>query len=343
MRTRSLLAAHAPHWCRAARRLQRTERADLDVRPECRRTRPPRASRPLMQGTKRPPPCGGGGRRWDARDQRLRSRLRAGAADVPAPGRYEVAFTNTGTIPHDITFAGGEVAQANGGETSTVEVDVPADGLTFICSVPGHEPAGMTGSVTVEGASAERSSGGGRPRRPDGRDRRRGRPQCPGASHLRPGGSEAPRGRGPRHRPGDRPSRMMTVARATSSRSGRSTGPSRARSSGSRSATRSGSTSRTRPTNKLAHSIDFHASQVAWNDEMTIDQAGRGDGLRVDRRLRRRLDVPLRHGAGAPPHRQRHVRHGHRGASGRPARRSTHEFAIVQSEWYLGPQGQPAT
>ena len=29
---------------------------------------------------------------------------------VPAPGRYEVAFTNTGAIPHDITFAGGEVA-----------------------------------------------------------------------------------------------------------------------------------------------------------------------------------------------------------------------------------------
>ena len=27
------------------------------------------------------------------------------------------SLTNTGSIPHDITFAGGEVAQANGGET----------------------------------------------------------------------------------------------------------------------------------------------------------------------------------------------------------------------------------
>ena len=32
---------------------------------------------------------------------------------VPAPGRYEVKLTNTGGIPHDITFPGGEVAQAN--------------------------------------------------------------------------------------------------------------------------------------------------------------------------------------------------------------------------------------
>ena len=71
--------------------------------------------------------------------------------------------------------------------------------------------------------------------------------------------------------------------------------------------------------NQLPHSIDFHASQVAWNDEMTLDRSRRGEGLRVDRRLRRRLDVPLRDGAGPPPHRERHVRHGHRRAEGRPA------------------------
>ena len=72
---------------------------------------------------------------------------------VPAPGRYEVALTNTGAIPHDITFADGEMATANAGETATVEVDIPAEGLTFICSIPGHEQAGMKGSVTVEGAA----------------------------------------------------------------------------------------------------------------------------------------------------------------------------------------------
>ena len=55
---------------------------------------------------------------------------------VPEPGSYEVKLTNTGRIPHDITFPGGEIATANGGETATVDVDVPAEGLTFICSIP---------------------------------------------------------------------------------------------------------------------------------------------------------------------------------------------------------------
>ena len=91
--------------------------------------------------------------------------------------------------------------------------------------------------------------------------------------------------------------------------------------------------------NKMSHSIDFHASQVAWNDEMrsiapgeellyewTADYAG----------------VWMYHcgtAPDAPPHRQRHVRHGHRRAAGRLPKVDK-EFAIVQSEWYLGPQGK---
>src|SRR5918995_1467379 len=72
---------------------------------------------------------------------------------VPGAGRYEIKLTNTGTIPHDITFPGGEQAVAGSGETTSVEVDVPADGLSFICSIPGHEQAGMVGTIKVEGAA----------------------------------------------------------------------------------------------------------------------------------------------------------------------------------------------
>ena len=53
------------------------------------------------------------------------------------------------------------------------------------------------------------------------------------------------------------------------------------------------------------------------------DQARAQLDLHVHGGLRRRLDVPLRHGAGAAAHRQRHVRHGHRRAEGRPPARST--------------------
>ena len=51
-------------------------------------------------------------------------------AEVDKPGRYQVKLTNTGTIPHDMTFASGETATAQPGGTATLEVDVPAAGST---------------------------------------------------------------------------------------------------------------------------------------------------------------------------------------------------------------------
>src|SRR5690606_37225602 len=72
--------------------------------------------------------------------------------EVPEPGRYAFTFTNTGSIPHDLTFSDGtKTALLGTGETETVEVDVPAEGLTCVCAGPGHEQAGMTGVVTVAG------------------------------------------------------------------------------------------------------------------------------------------------------------------------------------------------
>ena len=69
--------------------------------------------------------------------------------EVPAAGRYEIKLNNTGAAVHDITFPTGEVATAQPGETASVEVDIPAGGTTFLCSIPGHAEAGMTGEVDV--------------------------------------------------------------------------------------------------------------------------------------------------------------------------------------------------
>ena len=74
--------------------------------------------------------------------------------EVPAAGRYEIKLNNTGGVVHDITFPTGEVATARPGESESVEVDIPAGGTTFLCSVPGHAAAGMTGEVMVAGAAA---------------------------------------------------------------------------------------------------------------------------------------------------------------------------------------------
>ena len=71
---------------------------------------------------------------------------------VAAAGTYAVTFVNDGGVHHDVTFADGTTIAAEGHQTASGEVTIPAEGMTFICSVPGHADAGMTGEVMVAAA-----------------------------------------------------------------------------------------------------------------------------------------------------------------------------------------------
>ena len=73
--------------------------------------------------------------------------------DVAEAGVYTVMFHNTGAVAHDITFADGTKIAAEAGQMETGTVTIPAGGTTFICTIPGHSDAGMTGTVTVAGAA----------------------------------------------------------------------------------------------------------------------------------------------------------------------------------------------
>ncbi len=73
---------------------------------------------------------------------------------VQQAGRYAVTFVNDGGVTHDVTFADGTRISANAHNTAFGEVVIPAGGLTFLCSVPGHSDAGMTGEVMVSGTAA---------------------------------------------------------------------------------------------------------------------------------------------------------------------------------------------
>ncbi len=73
--------------------------------------------------------------------------------EVDQPGRYAVTFTNTGHTDHD-WVAGGTRLLAKPGQTVSGEIMVPADGLEFVCSVPGHAAAGMRGTIMVNNAAA---------------------------------------------------------------------------------------------------------------------------------------------------------------------------------------------
>jgi FtsP/CotA-like multicopper oxidase with cupredoxin domain len=79
---------------------------------------------------------------------------------LPEAGTYTVTFVNDGGTFHDVTFADGTVIGAEGHETASGEVTIPAEGMSFICSGPGHADGGMTGEVMVATAGA---SGGADP------------------------------------------------------------------------------------------------------------------------------------------------------------------------------------
>jgi len=73
---------------------------------------------------------------------------------VAAPGAYTVRFVNDGGVLHDVTFADGTKLEAAGHTEASGRITIPAAGLTFVCSVPGHADGGMQGAITVGGEHA---------------------------------------------------------------------------------------------------------------------------------------------------------------------------------------------
>lgn len=66
-------------------------------------------------------------------------------------GKVTLASQNESSVPHNIALEGGpEGPIVQGGKTSTVEANLKAGKHTFYCSVPGHEQAGMKGTLTVK-------------------------------------------------------------------------------------------------------------------------------------------------------------------------------------------------
>ena len=260
---------------------------------------------------------------------------------VDKAGRYEVKLVNNGQVPHDITFSDGtKSAVANGGETVSVAVDVPDSGLTFICSIPGHADAGMKGAVTIAGSTA----GGG------GSDDHGG--PAP-ATDVQPDPKAAAYTLYPAEAPKLLPGttheidlvieeKEMTVAEGFVQKvwtfGGAVPGPVIR--------VKVGDTIRVRLKNpaeaQLPHSIDFHASQVAWNDEMTSINPGEE---KIYEWKADYAGVWMYHCGTSPA--LHHIANGMYGMvivepkEGLPP--VDKEFAVVQSEWYLGPQGEPAS
>jgi nitrite reductase (NO-forming) len=254
--------------------------------------------------------------------------------DVAESGTYTVMLHNTGAILHDLTFADGTKLTAEAGETATGTVTIPAGGTTFICTIPGHSDAGMTGTVTVAGAAPSPSgdSHGGPPGSADVaadpsappyelRDAT-APPLLPGSVHDIDLVVEE---------------KLMTVAAGYQQMvwtfNGSVPGPVIR--------VKVGDTIRVHlrnpATSALSHSVDFHSSQVAWNDEMTSIKPGEE---KLYEWTADYAGVWMYHCGTSPA--LHHIANGMFGmvivepAEGLPA--VDKEFAIVQSDWYLGPQ-----
>jgi nitrite reductase (NO-forming) len=274
-------------------------------------------------------------------------------ADLRAePGTYTGTLVNAGAIEHDIVFGDGAPIVAAAGETVELEFEVPEEGIRYYCSIPGHEDAGMVGMITTAATPPADASGGGHGAGEPVAASVEADPDAPPYEYRDPRAPARGEGEGITLIPGGAPDggdlievemvieeKLATVAEGFVQQiwtfNGTMPGPVIR--------TEVGDTVRVRlvnpPEAEVSHSIDFHASQVAWNDEMrsiapgeelvyefTTDYAG----------------VWMYH-CGTDPV-LHHIANGMFGMvivepEGGLAP-VENEFFVVQHEWYLGPQGK---
>ncbi|MBW3633311.1 MAG: multicopper oxidase domain-containing protein [Chloroflexi bacterium] len=223
---------------------------------------------------------------------------------------------------------------AEAGATATAEVVVPDEGLTFICSVPGHADGGMRGELTVAGITGSPGEPAG-----DAAAHHSLEPDPAASEYVFHDPAAPPRAEGKVH---DIElvvaEREMTVAEGVTQTVwtfGDSVPAPVIR-------VAVGDALRVRlvnpESNQLPHSIDFHASLVAWNDEMRSIEPGEELVYEFSAEY---AGVYMFHCGTAPT--LHHIAAGMYGMiiveprNGLPP--VDHEYALVQSEWYAVEQG----
>lgn len=247
--------------------------------------------------------------------------------DVSRSGRYRVRAANTTASTHDIEFTNGVRLVAKPGKTVTGIIDIPDEGLAFRCSLPGHEQAGMKGVVSVNGQTpASMRAHTHVPKAPITPVR-----FDPTAPLLSPGNVHE--------------IELIAVEKdmAVAKEAVQNLWTYNGKVPGPVIRVKVGDTVRVHLvnplSNKLPHSVDFHASQVAWNDEMAPINPGE------DKIYEWRADyagIWMYHCGSNPA--LHHIASGMYGmVIVEPPEGLTpvdHEFALVQSEFYVGEYGR---
>jgi nitrite reductase (NO-forming) len=258
--------------------------------------------------------------------------------EVPAGTALRLTITNAGEMPHDLKLDGTTGSNLiDPGGTVTADLGVIDAAAQAWCTVPGHREAGMVLDITVTGAGAA-----GATSQPAG--------QAADAAAVIDFGAEPAEGWRPydptlRPAPGGSEHELTMHAVETEIE----VAPGVTQMMWTFDGTFPGTTLRGRVGDiftitlvndgSIGHSIDFHASKVAWDDEMrTIEP---GESLVYQFQARHAGAFMYHCGTQPALH---HIGNGMVGAiiidpPGLPT--VDHEYLFVQSELYLGPEGQP--
>ncbi len=263
--------------------------------------------------------------------------------EVPSGQRITFNVTNTGTMAHDLKVlgsAGTEMLPPS--ESATVTVGPFGESVQAWCTVPGHKEAGMVLNITVLGGTSSGDTGSNGGATDPGAavsDAATIDPQAAPADDWNP--------RDPRLEPPasgtvheialEATEEILEVAPGVTQQmwtfGGQVPGPTLHG--------KIGDTFRITLTNSgtLGHSIDFHASKVAWNDEMRTIQPGESLVYEFTADY---AGAFMYHCGTAPT--LHHIGNGMFGAiiiDPPELAPVDEEFVFIQSEFYLGAEGQP--
>lgn len=260
---------------------------------------------------------------------------------VPAGMQLTLNVTNEGAMPHDLKVGGTDgTSMLDPGASETITIG-PFDASTEAwCTVPGHKEAGMLMSITVEGGGDTEVATGGQPAQAPADD---------GTAEIdfnaEPSGDWKPFDPTLQPAPGgteheiawDMTEEIMEIAPGVTQEvwtfDGQVPGPTLRG--------KVGDIFTVTITNKgqMGHSLDFHASKVAWDDEMRTIEPGESLVYQFEAK---HAGAFMYHCGTAPT--LHHIGNGMHGAlivDPPDLAPVDHEYVFVQSEWYTGPEGEP--
>jgi nitrite reductase (NO-forming) len=259
---------------------------------------------------------------------------------MPAGATLTLNVTNDGVMPHDLRVGGTDgTSMLDPGESETITIGPFDASVEAWCTVPGHREAGMTMLITVEGGGdTEVAAGGQGAAAPESSGAEIDFNAAPGDDWQRFDPTLAPAPGGTEHEvTWSMTEEVMEVAPGVTQEvwtfDGQVPGPTLRGKVGDI------FTVTIVNDGEIGHSLDFHASKVAWDDEMRTIAPGESLVYQFEAK---HAGAFMYHCGTAPT--LHHIGNGMHGAiiiDPPDLAPVDHEYVFVQHEFYTGEDGEP--